>query len=260
MFGITKLLECQDCYLRYRFPVDSDVSNYKFYQNSYVQAGLTTDLPEKDKLSKLIRSNFLNTEKDFSTYIPILQFASSQLKRKLSLLDYGANWGYACYQFEQLPFVQAVCAYELSLPRRAYGEKELNIQYVDSSSEITEGIDVLFSSHVMEHMSNPSKLKEFADVVLKPDGIIILACPNGSNSARYKNLSWSKLWGEVHPNFISDHFLINLFADYNGIVGGEELLDASTELSRYFHGGMLSNLPTSVNLYMLAAKRSKVQC
>jgi hypothetical protein len=253
-FGLTNLLECQDCCLRYRFPVDSDVFNYQFYQDSYVQPGLTTDLPGKDELTELLRTKFLNTEKDFSHYNSILHFASKHLQRQLSLLDYGANWGYACYQFECLPFVQSVCGYELSLPRRSYGENELNIKYINSSSEIKESIDVMFSSHVIEHMSNPSMFKEFADVVLKPDGIIILTCPNGSNSARFQNPAWSKLWNEVHPNFISDHFLLNLFADYCGVIGGEELLDASMETRHYFHCGMLSKLPTSENLLMLAKK------
>jgi SAM-dependent methyltransferase len=256
LFGLTNLLECQACSLRYRFPSDSEVFNYQYYQDSYVQPGLTTDLPAMDELAILMRTKFANTEKDFSVFNSILELASHHLQRTINILDYGANWGYACYQFKQLPFVHDAYAFELSQPRRAYGERNLAINYVNDPHELGASIDVVFSSHVIEHMSNPAQLKEFADIVLKPDGIIILTCPNGSDSARLKNLSWSKLWGEVHPNYISDRFLLNLFADYNGIVGGEEMLNAAIELNSLFSVGMLSNLPSSSNLVCLAKKQS----
>jgi SAM-dependent methyltransferase len=242
--------------LRYRFPSDSEVFNYQYYQDSYVQPGLTTDLPAMDELSILMRTKFANTEKDFSMFNSILELASHHLERKLNILDYGANWGYTCYQFEQLPIVQAAYAFELSQPRRAYGEKYLAINYVSDPRELKASVDVVFSSHVIEHMSNPAKFKEFADVVLKADGIIILTCPNGSDSARMRNLSWSKLWGEVHPNYISDHFLLNLFADYNGMVGDEGMLSAAIDLNSLFSISMLSNLPSSSNLVLLAKKQS----
>ena len=52
-FGITKLLECKSCKLRYRTPQDSKEYNFKFYQFSYVQKGLTTELPEDEELQKV---------------------------------------------------------------------------------------------------------------------------------------------------------------------------------------------------------------
>ena len=65
-FGITKLLECKSCKLRYRFPQDSEDYNFKFYQLSYDQSGLTTDLPTDKELEELKNSNFSDSEKDFS--------------------------------------------------------------------------------------------------------------------------------------------------------------------------------------------------
>jgi len=131
----------------------------------------------------------------------------------------------------------------------------LNIQYITESSELRGNIDLIFSSHVIEHMSNPSILKTYADTVLKGDGIILLTCPNGSDRARIKNSSsWSKLWGEVHPNFISDQFLCNLFLNYNGIITSDLLLNSQKDLDLDFQRGMASKLPTSSNLLMIAKK------
>ena len=92
-FGITKLLECKSCKLRYRAPQDSKEYNFKFYQYSYVQSGLTTDLPSDKELQVLKNSNFSDSEKDFSYIYSVLKSISDYLGRKLNILDYGANWG-----------------------------------------------------------------------------------------------------------------------------------------------------------------------
>lgn len=102
--GLTKLLQCDECFLRYRFPTDSIDFNYQFYQSNYVQSGLTTDLPSKEELHQLMRASFANTEKDFTIYSNILEFLSVHFNRKLRILDYGANWGYTCYLFKQMDF------------------------------------------------------------------------------------------------------------------------------------------------------------
>jgi len=252
--GLTNLLQCDDCFLRYRFPTDSSDFSFQFYQNSYVQSGLTTDLPSKEKLNQLIQVNFADTEKDFSIYSNIFQSISTYLGRNINILDYGANWGYACYQYKQMKFVENAYGYELSVPRRSYGENNLGVKYINDASELKESIDILFTSHVIEHMSNPSLLKTYADTVLKNDGIVLLTCPNGSDSARLKNKSWSKLWGEVHPNFISDQFLCHLFADYSGVITSDSLVESQEDFDFDFKKGMTSKLPTSGNLLMIAKK------
>lgn len=255
LLGLTNLLQCSSCYLRYRFPTDSKELNYKFYQYDYVQPGLTTDLPGKEQLQHLMQTNFANTEKDFSVYANLLAAASIHLKRKLSILDYGANWGYTCFQFKRMNFVENAYGHELSLSRRLYGEENLHVDYINDAFELKGKIDLVFSSHAIEHMSNPSTLKSVADTVLKGDGMILITCPNGSDSARHVNRSWSKLWGEVHPNFISDQYLCHLFSDYSGIVTNDSILKDLEHFDFNFGDGVSSKLPTSRSLYLIA-KRS----
>jgi hypothetical protein len=74
-------------------------------------------------LDDLVKINFLGSEKDFSACFNVLDKLSSYMGKKLALLDYGANWGYACYQFQRLDFIDKVFGYELSIPRRQYGQK-----------------------------------------------------------------------------------------------------------------------------------------
>jgi len=92
-FFVTVLLQCNNCLLRYRFPSDPPEMNDKFYQGSYRQAGLTTVLPDTNGLQKLLDCNFSDSGKDFSTYYPLLNCISEYLNKKLTILDYGANWG-----------------------------------------------------------------------------------------------------------------------------------------------------------------------
>ena len=255
--GITTLLECKNCLLRFRFPPDSSEYNFQFYQDNYVQPGLTTDLPSEEDVSLLMKTNFSASEKDFSAYFPILQQICAHLNRKIRILDYGANWGYSCFQFKQLSFVEEVVGFELSVPRRRYGETMLGIEYVMNPLDLKGKIDVVFTSHVIEHMNNPSILKEHADQALARDGFIVLGCPNGSDSARIANKHWSQLWGEMHPNFISDRFLCRLFSDYNGKVVDEGILSSFPSVNSLLNSKVSSELPASGGLILIAQKAFK---
>lgn len=202
----------------------------------------------------MLESKFVCTEKDFSSYSGIIKEISRYLGRKLTILDYGANWGYACFQFGHFDEVEDVYGLELSKPRREFGEANLGVKYINNPSELDASVDLIFSSHVIEHMSNPSLIRECEDKVLRSDGIVLLTCPNGSDSARFSSPSWRKLWGEVHPNFISDQYLCRLFSDFNGTISGAEIFMRNSGLERLFRGKMASSLPTTSDLFLIAQK------
>ncbi len=253
LLGITKLIECKNCKLRYRIPKDSEKYNFKFYQSNYEEKGLTTDLPNKEYLNKLIDKNFSNTEKDRSFLIPILKSISHRLKRKISILDYGANWGYFAYQFKKLEFVNDVKCFELSKKRREFGEQKLGIKYIENNLNQNLKFDLFFSSHVIEHMHNPLFLKKFADQYLKEDGILFLTCPNGSDQAR-KNKKWKSSWGEVHPNFITDDFICRHFKNYRGCVFDAKNLNNTESVISYCDENLYSEKPESTSLWFIGQK------
>ena len=214
---------------------------------------MTTVLPSDKELLELKNSNFSNSEKDFSYINPVLKSISNYLGRKLKILDYGANWGYFAFQLKKLDFVESVKCYELSLPRRQFGEAKLGIEYIEKPPEKDMRFDLLFSSHVIEHMQNPIILKDWIVKSLKDDGISLITCPNGSDSAKF-NKNWSQLWGEVHPNFISDRFLCKNFSDFQGTVFDESLLNEKDLASKLCNKEMSSMLPESSNLWFIAQK------
>jgi hypothetical protein len=237
----TSLRFCNDCSILYRHPTTLEIESKKFYENEYVQTGLTTDLPTSQTLDSLIQKNFSGSEKDFSRWVPLIEKIANKLGRNIRALDYGANWGYTVHQLNKLDCVDVAIGYEFSDARREYGEKKLGIKYI-SEAEFSNDFDLVFSSHVIEHMHNPSLFKIHMDKLLKISGFIVLTCPNGSMSAMVQNpKGWRSLWGQVHPNFISDLYLVKQFHDYEGNVFEEDLSKSENMID--FE--ILSNPPSS---------------
>lgn len=221
---VTALKRCNDCQLLFRTPTDSLEHNVKFYNQSYTQ-GFTTDVPDDQTLAHLTETSFAGTEKDFSYRIDVLE--AFGVKPGAKLFDFGCSWGYGSWQFRQHGY--AVTAYEISEPRRRFAAEKLGVQTVDSVDDIghlpqyAETFDCFFSSHVLEHVPQPSRAFALAFELLKPGGVFVSFTPNGSEACREADPSWSRLWGEVHPNFIDDTFFKTHFARSRGILTSSPL-------------------------------------
>ncbi|MCJ2185695.1 class I SAM-dependent methyltransferase [Novosphingobium beihaiensis] len=245
----TSLRHCNNCKLLYRHPTTSEHESKAFYEKEYYQPGLTTDLPNSEALKKLIKSNFAGSEKDFSRWLPLIHSISKKLNKKIRVLDYGANWGYTAHQLNEQEYIEDALAYEYSSVRSAFGAKNLNIKYVNEN-EFSQDFDLVFSSHAIEHMHNPSIFKKHMDKLLPIGGYCIVTCPNGSLTAMInKSSGWRKLWGEAHPNFISDEFLLNQFNNYEGAIFREDLSDLKNfDYLNHLSTPPASFLPISSNL------------
>lgn len=245
---VTTLRYCLTCHLQYRHPTTSKAESLKFYEAEYEQLGLTTDLPDSRTISRLIETNFRNSEKDFSCWIPLFQKLSRILGRKLRVLDYGANWGYTIHQLQQQDYISHCAGFELSKARREFGKQQLGVDYIELDS-LDHTFDVVFSSHVIEHMYNPSLFRAYAEAALTTDGFVVLTCPNGSHSSIPFHANWRKNWGEVHPNMISDKYLITLFENFYGCVSDEILTDEHMDMMLSTCDARASSLlPTTPNL------------
>src|ERR1700738_2947551 len=56
---VTKLMECQNCHLYFRFPVDKKEVNGDFYQTEYIEKdNITTDLPDRKALEQMKTDHF----------------------------------------------------------------------------------------------------------------------------------------------------------------------------------------------------------
>lgn len=203
--GPYQLVRCASCSLLYRWPYETAEELAKFYQTSYRQKGLTTDLPDPPKLDELLKSNFKSSKKDFSRFVEL--FRVLKIPSSATILDFGANWGYGAYQFNRAGFRSI--GFELSEPRAAFAE-QLDVDvFTDWSRVIQHGpYDVVFSSHVLEHTPNPRDAIGNMVDVLSPGGFLISVFPNGSNEFQLSDsLNFNLLWGKVHPVMLDGPFL-----------------------------------------------------
>lgn len=250
----TSLRYCPNCKFFYRYPTTLMEESLSYYDREYVQPGLTTDLPNKRALKQLLDKNFLGTEKDFSKWMVLFELISNRFGRKIKVIDYGANWGYTSLQIKKNSFVSDCLAYEISGLRKSFGKEKLGIEYIEEK-DFDCTFDVLFSSHVVEHMYNPALINIHASSLLRPGGYAIITCPNCSLSAVPINKNWRHSWGEVHPNGITDGFFITQFIGYTGAIGNEELTaSAFAEFLDSCKTRLASWLPTTPNLLAVMRK------
>lgn len=208
-FLVTTLRRCKHCKLLFRAPTTTSEENALFYQKAYTQ-GFTTDIPSDEQLKIYLSKAFLGTERDYSTFIDIVRKANGTNGNKV--FDFGCSWGYGSWQFKQNGF--EVESFEISVPRAEFAKNKLDIKVHTSLSEVSGLFDVVFSSHVLEHVPSVQESTAFGFSILKPGGLFVAVTPNGSADYRKKSPgAWHKLWGSVHPNFLDGDFYQSFFAD-----------------------------------------------
>lgn len=212
------LMDCAACGLRFRYPVESRDAMLAFYQDHYFEPGITTELPSPQDLQQLLLSGFRGSAKDFSYHIQILR--SLGLQAGARILDFGANWGYATWQFRAAGY--AAEGYEPSKPRAAYAQA-LGITIHTDWSAIEPGFDAVYSCHVLEHVPDPARAMRDQLALLKPGGLLIAHTPNGSEAYRRKHPAHlRKIWGKVHPTLLTDRFVA-------GIAGRQDYMVSSDD-------------------------------
>ena len=212
------LIECKSCLLLYRFPVESPQAMSDFYDVGYSEPGLVTELPDERRLSELMETGFKGSEADFTYTSSILSALKVPLNGRL--LDFGASWGYASWQFARDGF--EVTSFEISKPRAAFGTK-LGLTIHTDINEVGQGFDAVYSCHVLEHTPNPREvlLKQLS--LLKPGGLVVAHTPNGGKGFRSKNYTaFHRLWGQVHPVLLSDGFVQSVAGSLPYIVTSDD--------------------------------------
>ena len=202
---VLELRRCRRCHLIYRYPKDEPEEHAAFYDRKY-EEGMTTELPHISTLERWVAENFVGTDKDFSEKIRLVQ-AECKSGR---LLDYGCSWGYGILQFRKSGF--NALGYEISRHRARFGREQLGLDIIESREALAvlpkHSMDVIFVSHVVEHLQDPRTA--FADFqrLLRPNGTLFLFVPNaGGENARRLGPRWGPLIGEKHPLAIDAIFL-----------------------------------------------------
>jgi hypothetical protein len=196
-YGVTALYRCPSCEVMFRVPKPSPEKEARFYQRDY-QQGFTTDCPAENELTRLMECRFVGTEKDYSAYITAL--LALGLEPGNSICDFGCSWGYGSWQMSQAGY--RVHSWEVSIPRARYAAEKMRCELC-TPDMLPEKVDCFFSSHVVEHLTNPRLLWQTARDVLKPGGKIVTFLPNGNPSIEQLNHNYHQLWGQVHPLLLS---------------------------------------------------------
>lgn len=209
---ILQLRKCPVCNLMFRWPKDTPEFNKSFYQDRYQQVGLTTELPDLESLKQLTASNFCGTDKDFSEKIAVLK----ELVPQGRVLDFGCSWGYATYQLRHAGY--DVFGFEISKPRAEFGRDFLKINILDDYGSLDQhrnSFDVIFSSHVLEHLPNFNGVFERFSALLKPEGILLLFIPNcGGDNASKLGVNWGPMVCEKHPQALDRIFFETILPKY----------------------------------------------
>ncbi len=209
-YFVTRLMECQDCHLYFRYPVDKKEENADFYQTEYQESDrITTNLPDAAVLEDLKKDGFRVDGKNADRHLELFArlFPAQQ---SLRIIDYGSNWGYSSYQFKLAG--HEVQGFEISRSRAAYGIQNLGVDICMDENLLRKDNHIFFSSHVIEHHPDIASMIRLAKSLLKDGGYFIAFCPNGSLAFRMKNPeTFHRFWGKVHPNYLNVDFYKKVF-------------------------------------------------
>jgi 2-polyprenyl-3-methyl-5-hydroxy-6-metoxy-1,4-benzoquinol methylase len=201
-FLVTTLRRCNQCQLLFRSPIDRNDKASRFYNRGY-QSGFTTELPSHEALLGYLEAGFTGTPKNFNRYIELFDVLG--VSEGARVLDLGCSWGYGAWQFQQAGY--EVTGLEVGAARANYAREKLGIDTATSLEHIQGTFDVIFSSHVLEHIAELDDVLLWCEQRLSSGGLFVAVTPNGSDSFRRRSpKQWNRLWGAVHPLFLDEVF------------------------------------------------------
>lgn len=201
-YGIVDICHCANCSLYWTNPI---FKLPKFYGSLYSAEGLTTASLRKDELEQLKATCFKNTDKDYSQILDWLRKVSPGKE----LLEFGSSWGYFLFQAKAAGF--DVKGVEISDNRRKFGIENLEVDIRPTVSALLpeqDRFDVIYTAHVLEHLTRLDEIFNHFHALLHEDGLLIVEVPH-LNLARGREVFG--IMGAVHPlGFVKDFFEKNL--------------------------------------------------
>ena len=193
---LVEILQCQTCYLWFRWPTDTPGEHDKYYQEDFAGDSPQVILPEASGLRFLTSSNFSGSPLDINGKVRVLH----SLRPGGRVLDFGCSWGYGTFQLQQCG-LDAV-GFEISKPRAEYGRAMLGLTIFDTLEELeklpADGFDIVFSNHVVEHLPNIAAVFPLLTRLLNPNGFVFHVLPNFMGE-KARSGYWVKWIGEDHP-------------------------------------------------------------
>jgi SAM-dependent methyltransferase len=106
--------------------------------------------------------------------------------------------------------------FEISAARAEFGRKKLNLEILSEPSKLQAlpqaSIDIVYTSHALEHLPSLVDIFEEFSRLLRPGGTLLIFVPNcGGDNARRLGVSWGPFTNEAHTiSFEASFFERNL--------------------------------------------------
>jgi len=211
--AVIELRACGSCGLRFRWPKPEPESLRDYYQEDYDREE-TSDLPDDATLKKLTETNFEGAGiNDMSERIRVL----SEQRPGGKTLDFGCSWGYGTWQLRAAGY--DVTGFEISRKRAGYGRNRLGLDIIDDPAKLAaqpdNSLDIIFTSHVLEHLPDLKDPFALFHRLLKKDGLLIAFVPNGGGtSARELGAGWDPLIDQDHVLALDAGFMAQHLPEY----------------------------------------------
>ena len=181
-----KLIECQNCSLIYQ----EQIPNKKFSQELYENY-----IDKEDSLLKKSRYE-QKYYKKLHYEINLIKGFFKKKNDEVSILDYGAGWGFWLKFFKKNNF--NVYAYEVSETRINFLKKN-NIQLISDVINTDIKFDFIYSEETFEHITNPKETLINLSKILKFGGFIMLRFPSSFLFKYRLNNSYKPTNDCAHP-------------------------------------------------------------
>lgn len=211
--AVIELRACPSCGLRFRWPKPEPEQLTDYYQEDYDREE-TTDLPDDAALKHLTDTGFRGAGiNDMSERIGVL----SRQRPGGTALDFGCSWGYGAWQLRAAGY--DVTGFEISRKRAGYGRDRLGLDIIDDPARLAAlpdgSLDIVFTSHVLEHLPDLKDPFALFQRLLKQDGLLIAFVPNGGGrSARELGCGWDPLIDQDHVLALDAGFMARHLPEY----------------------------------------------
>lgn len=160
-----RLVECKNCNLIFQEQIPDKEFSKQLYEN----------IIDKEN-SFLKKENFEKKWHQKLKYeLELIQNLFNKKTQEISILEFGAGWGYWSKYFEKKGF--NVSAFEVSETRIKFMKKN-NIKILQDLENISEKFDFIYSEETFEHISNPKETLLNLSNFLNNNGYILLRFPS----------------------------------------------------------------------------------
>jgi len=176
-----------------------------YYQHEYTGIrGRGSMLPSQDEFELFLASHGRAGPTSYETKERTLHALGIGPGAKV--LDYGASWGCGTWQLREAGYDAR--GYEVSLPRAQFGREALGLQIDSNKTDLSSDYAAVYANHVIEHVSNPTRMITENLERLVPNGFLIIDTPNGGSEYRCEHAeSFHRLWGQMHPQLVQPSFI-----------------------------------------------------